>query len=459
MSVKTGPLYPLNRLHRLHRQWRAVLIVSLAGWLTGCAAFQSRDDDPVGGDEQSATHIESDPILIRATQDGDEVITEYIDAQDAFQRAFQDYQARRYEDALANYQILIEHFPGSRFHLPSLYNGGLASEQLELWRDAITYYRRILDEYPDSSEALNARFRLANALFEVEDFRAVEELLMEILLSDDNLAHFDRIEAHVRRGQALLRLDELSDAENSFRNVLTLNHNADPADRLADDNRFLVQTHFGLGQVHHARMLRVHLVLPTERMAQDISTKVEHALSAQAAYGRALRLHHPYWSVAAGYKIGLLYEDFYLDVFTAEIPEGLTDEQLSIYFQELRNQAQALMDRALHIYERNLSYSRRIADGEADEWIDATALHMSRLRSFLEDPRVQRRAEELVISGGDLRDLWDTGYYARQIASDAIDEALIEIGQIERPDEDDEEQLVDENELEESNEDLEDGDS
>ena len=387
--------------------------------LTGCATFGQNHSTPPEEPEQ-LTQYEADPILIRATRHGDDFETESLDSEEVFQRAFQDFQARRYEDALENYLIIITYFPDSRYHLPALYNGGLCLEHLEEWRNAIVLYERLLEEFPDSSEALNAQFRIANALYELEDFRAVEELLTSVLLRSD-LTHFDRIEAHVRRGFALLELEDWTDAQNSFDNALESNRRAPNRERLGEDNRFILQAHYGLGLSYHHRMNQIPLVLPPSRMTEDLNLKADYHQRAQRSYIMALRQHHPYWSVAAGYQIGRLYEDFYLHIFTAEIPDDLTERELQVYFEELRKKIRPLMDRAISVYERNLSLSRRvITRPETEEWIQATALHMSRMRAFLDDPLVQRRAEELVISGASLQDLWDPTFYLNHHIQEAL---------------------------------------
>lgn len=410
-----------------YRRWTSlVCVLGLVGLSVGCSTFSSSDDE-VPAEEQDrgvTTEIEVDPVLIRVTEDGDEYTTEHIAAEDVFERAYYDFQARRYDSAAENYQLIIDYFKDSRFYLPALYNGGLAYEELDQWRDAADLFQTIIDDFADADEALNARFRLAKALHELGQYEAVDELLMEVLLQDD-LDHFDRVEAHVRRGQALLELKEWSDAENSFRSVLESNRDAVPSDRLDDDSRLIVLTHFGIGQANHGRMNEISLLLPPERMREDLDTKADYHQSAQVAYIRALREHHPHWSVAAGYKIGRLYQDFYMDIFTSEIPDDLTEAELAFYFEELRNKIEVLMNRALTVYERNLSFSRRVASSpDAEDWVEATALHLERMRAFLDDPLVQEHAEQLVLQKGDLEQLWDPGYYARIHIHDALDQAL-----------------------------------
>lgn len=386
--------------------------------VAGCATTSSKK-----GSEGEITQLETDPILIRASRDGERINTEYLDAEEVFQQAFHAYQARRYEEALENYAIILEYFQESRFHLAALYNAGLTFEQLEQWQQAVDIFEALLQRYPDSEQTMNARFRLANGLHELGKYEEAADFLLSVLLRND-LSHFDRVEAHIRRGQALLEIEEWRDARNSFENVLELNQRAPAKEKLEEKSHLMVLAHFGRGQAYHGEMNEIPLVLPPSRMVEDLERKANAHQAAQGAYIRALRQHHPRWSVAAGYMIGRLYQDFYMDIFRAEIPEGLTEVELSVYFEELRDKTRVLMDRALNVYERNLALSRRLAQtSDAEEWVEATALHLSRMRAFLDDPMVQKRAEELVISGGDLDELWDPPYYAQQFISDALQEA------------------------------------
>ncbi len=415
--------------HKRHSIWvrrgfQMALIACISGALAGCATFSSSSDDEADDSETAVENIEVDPVLIRAQEDEDGYDMEGVDAEELFEQAYFAFQSRQYDEAAEAYELIIEYFSDSRFFMPSLYNGGLSNEYIDQWDKAAEYFEILIEEFSGTEEAKNAKFRLANAWYELEEYGEVEEFLTELLLRD-NLNHVDRIEAHNLRGRALLELGEWSDAENSFSNVLESNRRASPSDQLADDHRFIVLAHFGVGRSYHGRMTDIELFLPTERMREDLYRKADHHKRAQGAYLRALREYHPYWSVAAGYHVGRLYEDFYLDIFSAEIPEEFTDEQISQYFEELRKEIELLMDRALRVYERNLSFSQRVARGEeAERWVEETAIRLERMRALIDDPMVQQRAEELVVQEEDIEKLWDPAHYARIHVNDALEEAL-----------------------------------
>jgi tetratricopeptide (TPR) repeat protein len=403
---------------------RPATILLTAGMLvvlsSGCATTRSAGS-PGSKDPVAESYLELDPMLIRV-KDRDTLETEYLDVEQLFADAYQAYQARRYEEAVRHYDVILAYFPTSRFYLPSLYNGGLAYEQLQYWEKAAQNYRRIIEAFPDEKEAIDAHYRLANVYEQLEAHERVVELMTLILLRE--LSHFDRIEAHLRRANALRELGELTEAEQAYRTLLRLNEEAPADERLQEDAHFFVQSYFGIGRIYHIRVSQIRLVLPPERMGDDLQAKAELFLRAQANYIRALRFHHPHWSVAAGYMIGRMYEDFYMDMYRAEIPDDLTREQIRMYFDELSKKIKPLMERAIQVYERNLSLSQRIArTEEAQRWVEATAMHLTRMRAFLDDPDIQRRAQDLVVAGRDIEELWDLSVTARHIVDQALEAA------------------------------------
>ena len=404
--------------------WRAraaqLALIALVGAGSVACSTSKGKADGMGEvtEDPPVQRLDLDPMLIQAGAGEEEART--LNADEVFEQAYRAYSARRYEEALEHYATIIKYFPESRFFLPSLFNSGLAHEKLERWEPAAASYRTILERFPARKDAKDAYYRLARVLEEQGEHQEIMDLMTEVMLRPD-LEHFDRMEAHVRRSDALVELGYNKEAEDGYRTMLQLNREAPPGTRLAENTRFIVQGQFGLGRALHGQVAAIPLELPTEKMGEDLERKAQLFLSAQSAYIRALRVHHPKWSVAAGYMIGRLYEDFYLDILSAEIPDGLTDEQVALYFEELRKQLRPLMVRAIQVYEKNLSLSKRIkVSPEANEWADASDMHLHRLKAYLDDPFTQRRAERLVIQGRPLDELWDP----QLMANDVVDEAL-----------------------------------
>lgn len=396
-----------------------MLTVTL-GLSTACATGSSTKPSTLNANIPTE-HITLDPMLVKSSRDGS---SRSLSADEVFKNAYDAYSNRRYEEAVEHYNTIIKYFGDSRFYLSSLFNSGLALEKLERWDDAATAYKKIIEMFPAKKDAKDAYFRLAAVNEELKDYQATYELMTQVMLRPD-VNHFDRIEAHVRRAEALVKLNRLKEAERSFKAVLRLNKDASAQHRLADGARYIVRAQYGLGRAYHLQVSSIPLVLPTEKMGQDLTEKGNLFLKAQAAYIRALRVHNAQWSVAAGYMIGRLYEDFYVDIFSAEIPEGLNKEQLSLYFKELRQQLRPLMVRAIQVYKKNLSLSQRIViEGDNGDWKDQTSEHLERLESYLNDPFTQRRAERLVLQKRDLKNLWNPHVMAQDTVTEAMEDAL-----------------------------------
>ncbi|WP_168210614.1 tetratricopeptide repeat protein [Persicimonas caeni] len=407
-----------------NKWWRLMGASALAGvMLVGSACSTTSGAKTLDGTPTAEERLELDPMLIRAGANGE---GETIDVTEVFKMAYEAYSDRRYEKAAKHYVLVVEYFKDSKYYLPALYNAGLSYEKLERWQPAAKYYRQIIDEHPEEKDAKDAYYRLANAYEKMGEHQMVVELMTEVLLRKE-LSNFDRCEAYVRRSNSLLELEDWKEAEQGYTTMLELNEKAAATERLSDDSHLVVQAHFGLGRSYHERVRDIELVLPTERMGQDLEKKGELFTRAQLYYIEALRHHHPQWSMAAGYMIGKLYEDFYTDIFNAEIPDDLDREHVALYFEELQKHIRPLMERAVQVYEKNLSLSRRIGTSdEQNEWVAQTSQKLERLRHFLDDPITQRRAEMLVAHGHTVKTPWDPQATATDLVDIAVKQAAEE---------------------------------
>lgn len=391
-----------------------ILIFSLS--VSACTGMPKKSDQIENIRSQK---IEIDPMLIQLDGKGSR---ESIDVGALFDRAFTFFSNRRFEEAIQDYNAIIRHFPESRFYQPALYNAGLAFERLQRFKDAARVYEKILALPKQSKDTNDAYFRLATVLEELKGWKRIQAVMTEILLRQ-GLSNFDRVEAHVRRSEALFQLGSHKEAADGFRNVFTVNKKSDLEHRLESRSHLIVRANFGLGRSLHAQVSEIKLVLPPAKMGSDLKRKGTLFSAAQINYIRALSAHHPTWSVAAGYMIGRLYEDFYTDILGAEIPTDLSEEHLALYFEELRKQIRPLMERAVQVYEKNLSLSKRIGHKDQNKWVQETNENLRRLRSYLDDPRTRSRAARFVQSGRDLKTLWDPVPVAKDSISEAIRQA------------------------------------
>jgi tetratricopeptide (TPR) repeat protein len=361
--------------------------------LSGCATARVQSD-PIAA--PPTEEIVLDPTLVRAKiQDGQPVQAEVIDSAELFQRAQRSFKKQQWDDALRDYSALVKDFPESQYYLASLYNSALCLDNLSKWEEAIALYQRVVEEFPGREAATDAMYR--TVWCESQRGRHDEVLaLVQRILDRSGLAPYDRVEALVRRGDALLALGRLEEAEDAYREALQAHERAPKENAVPEDSHFVVAARFGLSQVYHRLFRAVRFKLPPETMERDLEKKVALFQQAQSSYIRTMKMGNPHWATAAGYEIGQMYEQFYADLLNSEIP-ALQQDEARVYFDELRGKLRPLMERALQIYEKNITLSERA--GVDNDFTRRTQESLERLKRYITDDSLQGEDEERIRKG------------------------------------------------------------
>ncbi len=384
------------------RAFLLLLLLALVAPLgTGCSTAKPNPDG-IPGATQPSEQVELDPVLIRATtKDGAVEGSELINSGDVFKKAQRAFKKKQYKEAVAHYKVLIDSFPDSDYHLPSLYNSGLSLERLERWEEALTHYSTIVEDYGGKSIATDALYRSSECFKRLERHQEVLTTIARIL-DRTGLASYDRTEAYTRQGDAHLALDDLSKAEDSFRRAITSHKRAPDDEVVPGDSHFVVAAQYGLSQVYHRLFLGVKFRLPADRMEKDLEDKAQLFMQAQGKYIRTMRMGNAYWATAAGYAIGQMYEQFYTDLLTAETPK-LQDEESKVYFEALREKIRPFMERALQIYEKNIILSERY--NVDNDFTRQTQVSLERLKRYIGDDKLQKQDESNIREGKHIQEV------------------------------------------------------
>ncbi len=65
-----------------------------------------------------------------------------------------------FEQAIIEYDLLLQKYPDSDKNVTALYKKGLALAEMNQTQDALNYLRRVVSEYPDSTEATSAQQKI-----------------------------------------------------------------------------------------------------------------------------------------------------------------------------------------------------------------------------------------------------------------------------------------------------------
>ena len=298
------------------------------------------------------------------------------------------FAAGELERAATAFARLADLFPRSRHEATALYDAGLAYARQERWRLALERFRTLARKYegPDATEAV---FKSAECQYRLEDREAALALLDGLARRAD-LPPAEHIRALTQRGIVELELGRTEVAEATLRLAVSAWKQGSEAERL--DDYYPAQAQFYLGEVYrgHFQAVRLDPTRPGEAgeaaLARELQTKAELLLSAQGHYLRAIRMGNVDWAVAAGFRIGELYDALHAELTGAPLPPGLDEEEAEAYRSELKKKVRVLVTKAITIYEQTLAVAGR-SRVENNRFVAETQASLDRMkRTLAESP-------------------------------------------------------------------------
>ncbi|OGQ92067.1 MAG: hypothetical protein A2289_14275 [Deltaproteobacteria bacterium RIFOXYA12_FULL_58_15] len=337
---------------------------------------------------QACAHGQPEPLrvvldgLVLRTDRDPLTNLEAYDPPTLFHLALEEERKGKVAVARRIYLRLLEEFPESSFWLASRFNLGLSFEGTEEWQQATEHYLAIAVSSLPKVEAdrrvwLDAHFRLAVCTSKSGDWwRAVA--VFEYVLGEEWISPVQRLEALVGKGIALHEADDATGAEIVFAKALRHFQEASRVERF-DDRGLAAEAAFRMGEITRNRYESVKLAFPQEILMQRLEEKCELLLAAQSRYLRAIRYGDAHTVAAAGLCIGSLYESLHDMIVGMEAPRELSDAQVSVYEEEVRQRVRVLVAKALSAYERSLEVGRRASTAQA--WVARLEAAVDRLQS------------------------------------------------------------------------------
>lgn len=287
------------------------------------------------------------------------------------------FAAGDFRRAAAAFGRLADLFPGSRHGAAALYDAGLAHERLGEWRPALERFRSLEGGYV-GRDADEASFRVAECLWHLGQLPEARSAL-DRLARHPGLEPTDRIRALTQRGVVELDLGDAGSAERTLREALLTWSGA--ADRERLDDYYPAQAQYYLGEVYRGRFQALRLDPARDgetKLRQELELKAELLLSAQGHYLRTIRMGNADWAVAAGYRIGELYDELYAHLSEAPLPPDLDAEAQAAYRGELSRETRVLVTKAIGVYERTLEAAQRA--GVANAFVERTRASLERTK-------------------------------------------------------------------------------
>jgi tetratricopeptide (TPR) repeat protein len=258
--------------------------------------------------------------------------------------------------AAAAFSHLVDTFPDSRRARAALHEVGVAWHRLERWDLALARFRQLAEGYtgPDADEA---SFLSAEALYRLGRHREARDALDRLAARPD-LEPSQVSRALTQRGVVELEDGEPDVAERSLKLALSGWQAAESKERIGP--YYPAKARFYMGEVYRSYFQAVKLDPAGHEalLGQQLEREAQLLLSAQDHYLSAIRTGDAGWAVAAGARVGELYEGFHAQLVSSPLPAGLDEAEARTYREELLGRVRVLVTKAVAAYEETLSVAR-----------------------------------------------------------------------------------------------------
>lgn len=337
------------------------------------------------------THIEADPLRVIADNAAYDLFEVY-DANALFVRGLELMEGGVHNEALSYFIRVQEEFPESTLLVPAWFNRALCHLALEQGEEALSAIDVYLDLLPDNvaeKHIIDGRFKRGAALMQLGRHQEAAEIFDLLIVEVSRID--DQVEALVDSGIAHFMLDDRTTAEYRFLKAKRLHDQASPFEKLPL-RYFVAQAHFYLAEIARLEFsdfkLRypsadalAHAEQPELMMGKQLEQKCQLLLRAQYAFTRTIREGHTGWASAAGYKIGSMYEELYDELTQLPEPEDLTDSQRTMFRELLKEKVLILLEKAVSVWQATAEMAVRT--GEENLWIEKTKASLERVRQFV----------------------------------------------------------------------------
>ena len=329
--------------------------------------------------------INMEPLLIEVGSEG--VPYRVFSPRDLLREANADTDC---DSAIRQYREILRDFPDTRQALDARYNLGLCEESRKNFETALGEYKTLIARTSRGSDLwIDASLRRAYCLEKLdragEAAAAYKALARQRGLSDEL-----KLGAQLRYGIALMRTGEIRRAEKKLRRAL---NSADSLETLGPSIRAsAAEASFVRGEVAEKVFENLPLRFPQDTLSTDIAAKGDALLRARNHYVFAMKFRDAAWAATSAVHVGGLYETLHDQISDLPEPTDTSVEVLAIYQGMLAQRLVPLRQQAFHAYLQVLLLAERVGFSNSD--VDQARERVRVLEPLLKE-RVVEESEAL----------------------------------------------------------------
>lgn len=344
----------------------------------------AKANTPLKGDNSSHL-VAKDPRIvdldiIRITASsrgvGGDPQLDHVATTDLFKQATEAVKSGETERAVTIYRRIVTDFPDSQFSPVSLFNIAAIYDGRADLPATISTLRELVKAYPNARESVDGHLYVAALQADHNQFADALATCEEIL-PRPNLTYADRIEVLARKGYILIELHRFEDAELALDGAVA---EWKKAPRL-EDPYYIAMASYYRGELAHKKFQEAPVRLPDDQMLSDLDAKRVLAVKAYDRWKDALNFKQAYWATASGYQMSQIFVELWEAHVKAPYPKRIDAATRPKYIAEVRDNVREHLAKALEGHRMNVELAK--AYGVETSWSKASAVRATEVMELL----------------------------------------------------------------------------
>ena len=312
--------------------------------------------------------VDLDIIRITASTKGvgGEITAEHVSTADLFREANEAAKAKQTERAISLYRRIVADFPESKYAPISLFNIAALLDARGDYQATLVALRELVKAYPAARESIDGHLYISALQSDHEDWPEALATLTEIL-QRQNLTYADRVEVMARRGYILIQQHHYPEAEVALDAAVAEWRRAPHI----DDPYYIAMATYYRGEVAHQKFLEAPVRLPDDVLIADLEQKRVLAVQAYDKWKEALGFHQAYWATASGYQMSQIFVELWRQTVSAPFPNRIDQATRDKYVVEVHDRVREHLAKALEGHRMNVELAK--AYGVQTQWSRGSA--------------------------------------------------------------------------------------
>lgn len=319
-----------------------------------------------------------------------------------FDRAIEAYLEfyRTFEDKEVPEKLEKMDFDVPAKQTSALRSAAVLSENLQQYRKAAKLYEEFVQKYPTEKDTDQVQWKAVESW---KKAKKPDKMIEAIRTYNDRFGSAPDNAAQMLEGLTMIaehykKQGKMDDATETYKQIIQTfeDRNLEPKSESA---YYAAKAQFEISERKYAEWQKIELSGSPEQQKQKLKQKVKGSQQISKSYSKVFKYKNLEWTLAAGYRMGSLFQNFADTLYNAPVPFEKGSERYKIYQRKLEEKAIPIEDKAVSHFERTIKKARQ--NNIVNEWTKKTLESLNEYRpSKYPLYKEARKAPEMSVRAG-----------------------------------------------------------